>query len=285
MTDTLDSLLKQSFQFCGKYIGALLIVSVTFTIILTGTRMLAHSALQDTGYVNPMNNVKNMEELTKRIEEGDDEAAMDIMKSMGMMDENGELNDSAMETMAMGAMKSAVPILIVVALIGMLLSIVTNTYFVVLTLDPSLGISGAFSRTFILLPAMLGVWIWSFLRSFAWIPLIGIIPAIIIGPRLMMGSVILAKERTGVFESVRLSYQRSAGYWGKIVGNCIVVGLLMMIVMMLVSVSVNATIGMQSTAAAFISGVVQYLFMAFGAVFYVYLSETVMANPLATSKK
>ena len=74
----------------------------------------------------------------------------------------------------------------------------------------------------LLLPLM-GVNIWSVLRSFAWIPLLGLIPAIILGPRFFLSSLILIQEHKGIRESVRESYRRTKGYWWKIFGNTLIV--------------------------------------------------------------
>jgi hypothetical protein len=99
------------------------------------------------------------------------------------------------------------------------------------------------------IPSLFGPYIaaslWIFIRSYIWIPfLVGVVAlmllgtnvpsemlilpsifigffacAFIFGPRVMFGQVIVVREKVSGLQSVKLSEQRSKGYWGKIVGN------------------------------------------------------------------
>ena len=85
-------------------------------------------------------------------------------------------------------------------------------------------------------------------------------------------------------ESVKLSYDRTSGYWGKIVGNMFLMvlclcaaGLLLMIAVGIVEMVVPMFVGL-------ITGVLWYLYTAFAAIFVTQLALTVMAYPMRPQK-
>jgi hypothetical protein len=118
---------------------------------------------------------------------------------------------------------------------------------------------------------MLGLNLWLFVRSFVWIPILGIIVAIIIGPRLSLAPVILVTEKKGVFESASLSYQRTRGWWDKIVGNTIVVCL---VVGIIGTTAAGFLRIFGSTTGELLGGIVSMLTMAYYAIFLHELSAT-----------
>lgn len=123
--------------------------------------------------------------------------------------------------------------------------------------------SGAvFKRTLRVFFPVIGTSFWMFVVSYVWVPMVPafglllwdaaatgeptptgvgvamllILSGAVIGfvrmPRLYFAPIILIRESTGITQSVRLSYQRTNGYWGKIVGNSLLFGLIMMAIMM-----------------------------------------------------
>jgi len=142
------------------------------------------------------------------------------------------------------------------------------------------------------------VGVWSFLRSFGWIPVIGLIPAFILMPRFMFAPQILVAEGAGVRESVSLSYKRTRGYWGKIVGNSILFGATMLfaailpfflLAVLLVFVGLVAARSIALEPYALWS-ITQWIFSvatlllfqliyAFQMIFNVRLGETIMKSP------
>jgi len=79
------------------------------------------------------------------------------------------------------------------------------------------------SRT--ILP-LFGMFLWVIVRSFIWIPFIGILIAIILGPRFILSPLYLLQQKKGVIESVSQSYKATPRILGKIMGNLLVAGLL-----------------------------------------------------------
>jgi len=72
---------------------------------------------------------------------------------------------------------------------------------------------------------MIGLNLWLFVRTFIWIPGIGFIIAIILGPRFVASHAILVSEKKGIMASASESYRRTQSLWGKIFGNVFVAGL------------------------------------------------------------
>lgn len=286
MTDSLGTLLGQSWAFFTRHIKHFLIVALMFGAVMaagqyTFQKSVEHSINTSMG----MGDIDELEKLAERMEAGDQAAFEEMMEKIGVMEGAGMENDGmTQEEKAMMLMKDTLPKVGLFALVSMILAILGNIFYVVYALNPSLGIHGAFAKVPSLIVPMIGVWIWAFLRSFAWIPVIGVIFGIVIGPRLMMSSVILIKEGRGVTESVKLSHERSAGYWGKIVGNCIVAAVAIAFAMVIVNVVIGLVSG-QFIVAALLGAIAHYLAMAYGSVFYVRLSETIMANPMTVVSK
>ena len=59
---------------------------------------------------------------------------------------------------------------------------------------------------------------------------IGLITLIILGPRFVLSPVLLVQEGKGVFDSAKISYKKTSGYWGKIFGNMFVAALIAIVV-------------------------------------------------------
>ena len=135
-----------------------------------------------------------------------------------------------------------------------------------------------------------------------------IIPVIMIGylvtlfgvlPKLSLSPVLLIQGTTGVIGSIRTSFNRTRGYWGKIVGNIFVAYLVLIVITFawmfmlgILSVIVGPFIaggadGSGSMALAVVGGfvwMILYLLMAFYSnaflfVFHAKLSKTIMAHP------
>ncbi|MAE68317.1 MAG: hypothetical protein QF793_03135 [Candidatus Peribacteraceae bacterium] len=286
MTDSFGTLIKGSWNFFAAHIKPIFIGSIIFGLLMFGLQKILETQAANS-MANHFGDMEKMEEYAERIEQGDEEAFQEMMMKMGMMDE-GELDEEAMEDMAMDLMKGMLP-MFGLAFFGMLiLSLVSSIFYIVLAIEGSQDFIKSMKRIPRFLLPMLGVWIWSFIRSFAWIPVLGWIIAIFVGPRLVMSSVILVKEGKGVTDSVKLSYQRSRGYWGKIVGNSIVAAVLVMLVMFVLSIALGFFGVVSITAAAIVAMILQSMMTAYGAIFVVRLSNTIMANPLqpvATNKK
>jgi len=284
MTESLGTLLSGSWKTFTAYKKPILTASVVFGLVLFGLQAVL--AEKTVGSMEKQfGNIQQMQELTERIEAGDQEAFQEMMMKMGMVGDDGEINEEALEDAATGLIGKTLPMFGLFFVTMMVLTLISSTFYFVLAIEGSQDFMATLRKVPSLIFPMLGVWIWSFLRSFAWIPVLGIIPAIIIGPRLIMSSVILVQEKKGVFECVSLSYARSKGYWGKIVGNSIVSALVVMIAMLLISVGVGFIAASSEMGGAIAGAILQSATTAYATIFIVKLSNTISANPFAVVTK
>lgn len=285
MPETFGTLLQKTWTTIRGSVKPILIGSLVFGIALTTTEsMLTDAATRSVQDRFGAMNTEKMEELSERIESGDEEAFQEMMMELGVVGDSGKIDEEKMEHMATGFMMSLMPSFGLFAIVMMIISLVATTYFWVLALHESEDALSIAKKTPTLIVPMLGVWVWSFLRSFAWIPFIGIIPAIVLGPRFAFASIILIKEKKGVVESVALSYERTRGYWGKIVGN----GLLMILCLFVAAIIVEILVRMIGVAvpmsALVLKATVTYIYTAAMTIFIVHLAKTVMAHPLRPQK-
>lgn len=139
------------------------------------------------------------------------------------------------------------------AVASVLLQILQTMYALVVAVDRSKDVKISILKAWRYLWRLILGGIWIMLRSFAWITCLaipflavgaieknfgvamigvvlfiaGIICAIVFLPRLSFTNVIQLKDGTGIRVSANLSLQRTQGYWGKIVGNNLLVALSM----------------------------------------------------------
>jgi hypothetical protein len=283
MPAPLGQLLSDSWAFCKMYWKPILISAAVFGTVasIIAATLAGTAAWKAGGMMDEMGiDLNRMEDLGQRMQAGD-EAALGEMEAM-FQDRFGDMTEEQTGQMAfsltMQMLRSMAPVLGLSALLMMILSVFSYAYYLKLSLSPTQDTMAPVKPAFSLFFPLLGVWIWSFLRSFAWIPIIGIIPAIILGPRFALASVILVQEKKGVMESVSLSYARTSGYWAKIIGNMIVAVLCIALAMIVVDI-VAGIIGFIIPMAGFwLKPVAKYITMAFMAVFMTKLSLTVMGK-------
>ena len=281
----LGALLSSALTFVRTYSKPVLIGAVIFgTVAALIGGSVAYKA--GTGFKGMMDGMgidaDEIQALSERVGNGD-ESAMDDMEKM--------LNDSvgSMENGVPAAMRSEMlglfgPLLGVAALIGIIIAVFAHAYFLLLALSPTQNAMAVLRKTPALFLPLLGTWIWIGLRSFIWIPFLGIIPAIILGPRFALAPVILVKEKKGVMESVSESYSRTKGYWGKIVGNMIVACLCVVLASIVAGIAISIIGFMVPVASLWLQAIVKEVLSAFMIVFTVHLATTILANPMGGAK-
>lgn len=212
-------------------------------------------------------------------------------------------------------------------IVSVVLQIMMTMYALVVAVDRTTDIKAGIRKTWRYLWKLMLGGIWIYLRSFAWISLLGL-PFVAIGaatetsgmlllsmpfffvgaicaiaslPLLLFTNIIQLQEGTGVRASATLSLARAQGYWGKIVGNNIlmslsvgaaVIGLSLVVILcgvvvgmlapslgrMILVVSIPlGIVGVFGTVIAFAGAT---LFMR---MFLVELYETIKANPRAVA--
>lgn len=274
MPETIGALLGGSWAFFTKNIKTIFIGSVVFGLLLGGSQFALQQSTMGA-LENNFGNTDKLMDLTKRMEAGDSAALEEYLAEMEAMGGEGEM---AAQMMA-GVFTSMLPGIGLAVIVSLIITLVSSGYYMVIAIEGHQSAGPAFGRALSLALPLLGVWLWAFIRSFAWIPIIGFIPALILGPRLLFSSVILVNEKKGVMESVKLSLGRSKGYWLKIVGNFIVMAICIMLVSMVAGFGLAFVGAASPIANVVLSGIVGQLTSAFGAIFMVRLATTVMQNP------
>jgi hypothetical protein len=276
---TLSNLFSESWATFKKTLKPIVIGAVVFGLIMG----VAQMSLQSTAerQINDSLgafglNAQRMQELQRRIALGDEQAVQEFTQAMqGVQEKKDQLGDDAFAGMMMDTAFSVLAGMTWFVPLMLILSIFSFLFFLLLAVtgqqDPV--VLGKQTATHFL--PFLGLSLWVFVRTFIWIPFIGIIIAIIVGPRLALAPVIMLTEKKGVFESASLSYQRSQGYWGKIFGNTFVAGLAVAIVLMMLGIILSMG---GPTIGTLLKAVLSMMGVAFNVIFIAKLSQTVMSR-------
>jgi hypothetical protein len=277
----LGALLSSALDFVREYRKPVLIGAAIFGTLaaLLGGGVAHRAAFGVNGMMQEMGvDTQKMEDLSERMRMGDESAATEMEKLLGeRMNALGEDAESVISNRFIGMFA---PLIGVAAIVGIIIAIFSHAYFLLLAVSPTQDFMAVLRRTPGYFFPLLGLWIWIFLRSFIWIPFLGIIPAIILGPRFIGSSLILVKEKRGIRESVSQSYARTKGYWGKIVGNMFVAG----ICVALAGIVLGIVTGMVGFVIPFggiwLQAIVKETFAAFMTVFMIQLVMTLLSNPM-----
>lgn len=225
-----------------------------------------------------------------------------------------------------------VPLMLAGSVIGIALSILIYTYFLVVTVKGEKNPKVALRRGIDLIIPLIVIGFWTTIYSYIWIALIaavflfaggrneslailnivgvlGMILAIVFAfirlPRYYLSIYIFIKEKTTAKNAVLTSWKRTEGYWGKLVGNGLLLGLVMLPVGIGVGIltgAVYAATGVYSqlgTAAADtvpvlppsaiifggLIGIVSLLMQAFGMSFWSHMTDTITKHPRHSKKK
>ncbi|MDD5751660.1 MAG: hypothetical protein PHS73_04040 [Candidatus Peribacteraceae bacterium] len=280
MTTPLGALLSGSWAQFRRGIVPIIIGAVVFGLLLgigqsfMGRRVQesAGTAFQQFGI-----DLQEMQALQQRMEQGDEAAVEEFTQRMQDLQERGPAFAAQGAGMVFARMA---PYLGVSVLVSILISIIAGAYFLVLALDEKLDYSKAAKRGVgVILPLFL-LWLWVVIRSFVWIPVLGIILAIILLPRFIVAPVLVVRDGKGVLESASRSYVLTRGYWGKIFGNGLVAGICACIAMLVVAF----LLGIFGSAGAMLLPVANMLATAFMTIFVVQLALTVEAHPLVARR-
>jgi hypothetical protein len=287
---SLGQLLSESWAFCKTYWKPILIAAVILGTI--STLLLAALGAKATYNASTMMtemgvNKDRMQEIADRMQAGDESAAAEMEALLENTLGDFDNDEEAAKRFGLQMFKAVGPLVGVTFLIGAILSVAGMVYYTLLALQPSQNAQVAGKKVPSLFFPMLWLWIWIFLRSFAWVPLIGIVTAIILGPRFALAPVILIQEKKTAMQSASESYARTTGYWGKIFGNAIVAALCMFLASIVIGIIAGIGEMIIPFLGMWIREVGKFAVSAFMAAFMVRLALTIMANPIAkvTAKK
>ncbi len=275
MTAPLGQLLSDSWGSFRRALLALAIGALIFGLILgisqsfVGQRMVQKtgSALEGLGF-----DQQQMQDLQRRIQEGDQAAFEEFSQQMQQL---GGAQGEAVSGALVSMYKGLLPAIGASVLIMWVISLIASAYFLLIALNDKLTFQAALAKTPGLIIPLFLLSLWIMIRSFVWIPILGIILAIILGPRFVCAPVILARDHKGVLESASMSYAKTSGYWGKIFGNLFVAAVLTMIAVMVLGMIISL---LGYGIAGILMPMINMLATAFLTVFVVRLSTTILSN-------
>ncbi|OGJ58354.1 hypothetical protein A2881_02605 [Candidatus Peribacteria bacterium RIFCSPHIGHO2_01_FULL_55_13] len=286
MPTSLGTLLRNAFFQCRARLRPFLIGVVLFGSLVAIVNVVASKRIEGhiwQGMQRLGIDQSRMMELQEQLQSGDEGAVEGAMNEMnttmggidGMSDEDRE---ALFRREGIVLVLRVLPVMTAGLFVLGVLTILSGAYFLCFALGKGKEPTEILNNALFLFLPLLGVWVWSFLRSFVWIPIFGIIPAIILMPRFALAPVILASQKKGVTASVTESYRKTRGYWGRIAGNLAVAGLIFMLVSWGVSL-VTIPVALQSKVLSiWIQAVVQQATVGYTAVFLVLLTKTILEN-------
>lgn len=296
----LGGLLSETFAYCKAHWKPLAVGVVMFGVVMGAVPAMFAAMIGDAMNEVSLNlDTDRMQQLADRMEQGD-ETAMDELEKMlagefdGMTDNRmaGSIDPSEVEMMSTFApaalllafngekMSTLALVIGVPILLAWLFSLLAFAYYVIVAVEGK-DVNGTLSRVKSVFFSLFLVNLWSMLRTFVWIPILGLIPAIVLGPRFVAAPLIHLVEGKGVTASVSDSYRRTRGYWAKIFFNVIGAGL----VAFLVTAVINLALGLLSFVSLPVviiaRQIVSQAVAAYMAVFVVRLSHTILKHPIA----
>lgn len=197
-------------------------------------------------------------------------------------------------------------------IIGSIAGIISGLYLLIAVIRKDASVGAVFTQVWPRVFPFIGLSLLTMLKTYTWIALVGVILAaggmvvpalapigfiliavgivcgVIFGPRYMLGGVLWLVEGKDVRTSVNRSYQITEGYWGKVVGNSLLVVLIFMAVMIGVGIvagivgGAGGAVGGTSVAillSGLITGFVSQCYSGFMSAFLLKLAATIVTNP------
>jgi hypothetical protein len=241
---------------------------------------------------------KRFTELSQKMEEGDQEATLELMQEVNAVAERyehmtPEEQEAYVEEQVILAFEKLAPRYFLYGFMVLLLAIAGMTYSLLTYIQDHGHVLDIFRHSIALFLPMVGLSIWVWLRSFAWVSIVGLFPGLelflplgiaisavallILMPLLLISPVLLVQEGS-IHKAVSTSLQRSKGHWAKLALYTVLTLLLVCVVHAVVGMGLSILEPYSNTAAVFSSGVLQQLSIAFVGAYLLQLSTWLPAN-------
>jgi hypothetical protein len=240
MVHTFIQLIRETFSSCRRNW-----VPILFAALIMGTvSFFAQKALQSKadfavreGLMGVGIPPERYEDLNKRMEEGDDNAFNEMLEELnrvaGELDAMGEQELQAFAmTQQYRITGKILPVFGIFTILWFFIGLVSYSFFLILSVHPRSEPLLVVRETAAKIIPLLGLSLWIMLRSFLWIPVIGIVIAFFLMPRFLFSGVILLQEEVGVLESARRSYERTRGHWLAIIGTLLALTICLWVILL-----------------------------------------------------
>ncbi len=235
MPEPLSQLLQNSWTFFTARFRLIALGALAFTIVsaaayaffvrqldsridaIIASNGIEQAELQEG--VTTWFNTMSMAEIIQKVEQH--QSASD---STMPEDKQARIDDAVMRYLLVAG-----PLFFLSMFVNFTIGFVASVFFLMLAVQGGGNAYEMSRRLTSVLPKVIAVFLWSLLRSFVWVPFIGIAAGIWLLPRFLFAPVIMLKTGRGVFSSVSMSYACSRGYWLTIVCNLFVLAMILLL--------------------------------------------------------
>lgn len=283
-TKSLGTLVNDSVEFFRKHITPIVIGAVIFGFLTqgVGTWLVATTGGIAGWSTNMETWQEEMEAMGERMEELQEQA------TTGMLDEGAQAEMEAIANQMMrgsvegmgmmrGVFMAMLPALGVSLIVTIIIGLIAKSYFLIIAIKGTKDAADAAGETAKNILNLVWMWIWIMLRTFIWIPFLGIILAIVLGPRFIATPVYVMENKKAVTTAATMSMKATLGYWGKIFGNVILVAIITMLASAFIGKVFMMILG--GMIGGFIAAAIGELATAFLIIFSIHLARTIIAHP------
>lgn len=239
------------------------------------------------------------EELTQRMEQGDPEATMELMRVMDVASQqyaqmSEEERNAFVQQKAKAIAERLSSYLVLLWISGVLLLFAGALLGLVILLRNHRRFNDVLRTCGILLLPMALTWIGVFLRSFVWLSFVGLLPGmqgllplfafmgiaggVWFGTRLLFAPVLLVSEGLRPRAALERSLQVSEGHWKQIVHSLIILGVSAGLLYALLRRAIHTAAGFSEVASVFLGGFMSQLILLLGIAFLVVLMRSLCAE-------
>lgn len=265
---------RLKFVLAGALIFGVTIGSAGMVVQKEVRAQLAQALVSLDGMENI--SAEQVEDLLVRVQAGDREAIQDLSARMQAA---GGGENAAIETLP--ATAGLLRLAAFFSIVLWLLTAVGGVYYLVVAVENPRSLGTAIQRSAKVLFPLIGLGVWISIRSFIWIPLVGLLIALLIMPRFVPAPVLLLREEKGFLHAARESYTRTKGHWWKIMGNIFAALLSSLLAFIALNVTLYTVSRGYLPALSLGGSVIGQLVTAYLSFFVVALSESVLSLPSA----
>jgi hypothetical protein len=219
---------------------------------------------------------KKMEDLGNRMERGDmagmtDEQAAEMARNLV----GDGMKTAGVSGGMLGGLLAGAGLTL---LIAMIIGVVARAYYTLIAVKGLKDVQETLNMSLKWAWPLFLLGLWIALRSFIWIPVVGLFIAIFLGPRFILAPLYMIEQGKGVMESASLSYAKTSKDWLRI----FVVGLVIGLGTLIISVILGMVLSMFGMLiGGVLRSVLGELISAVMMIAMITLGRSIMSQPVA----
>lgn len=198
-------------QFWVFFIGVVVSATVS-NIFLQSAATFLWNFFSESTLVHSLSamNIADLSQLSAN----DPLAALDQLSAFGPQGIEGQI---ALQEFTLKLYTEALPVIIFTVLAIAVVWFLGMKYYLIATVKQHSSARAVLKSIAYYIVPELALSIWVLLRSFAWVPLLGPILALIFAPRFTLAGIYLVQDNLGIFTSAKRSFDQTRGHWWFIV--------------------------------------------------------------------